>query len=111
MYFVYLVSSETCVSIYADFLKYVVFSNLMLIWVSYIVNDHRVVAVVLEVLSLKIGPNLSQKCIMFRYVRWRKSEKCVSSNDMHHHENPIELHGCSASSVLFRLGSIPFLET
>ena len=87
MYFVYLVSSETCVSIYADFLKYVVFSNLMLIWVSYIVNNHHVVAVVLEVVSLKIGPNLSQKCIMFRYVRWRKSEKCVSSNVIHLHLN------------------------
>ena len=57
-------------------LKNVVFSNLMLIWVSYSVNNHHVVAVVLQEASLKIGPNLPLKCVMFQYVQWRKSEKC-----------------------------------
>ena len=32
----------------------------------------------------------------------------VSLNVMHHSENPIKWHECSASSVLFRLRSIPF---
>jgi len=83
----------------------------MLIWVSYSVNNRHVVAVVLQEASLKMGPNLSLKCITFQYVRWSISEKCVSSNVIYHHENPIEWHGCSASSVLSRVGSIPFLET
>ena len=80
----------------------------MLIWVSYSVNNHHVLAGVLQEVSLKIGPDLSLKCVMFQYVRWRESEKCVSLNVIHHHENPVEWHGCSASSVLSRLGSIPF---
>ena len=92
-------------------LKNVVFSNLMLIWVSYSVNKHNVVAVVLQEASLKIGPNLSLKCVIFQCVRWTKSDKCASSNVIHHHENLAQWHGCSASSVLCRLGSIPFLET
>jgi len=96
MYFVYLVTCETCVTIYAD---------------SYSVNNHHLVAVVLQEASLKMGPNQSLKCIMFQYVQWRRSEKCESSNVIHHCENPIEWYGCSASSVLFRLGSIPFSET
>jgi len=96
MYFVYLVSCETCVTICAD---------------SYSVNNHRLVAVVLQEARLKMGSDLSLKCIMFQYAQWRKSEKCESLNVIHHRENPIELHGCSASSVLSRLGSIPFLET
>jgi len=32
----------------------------------------------------------------------------VSLNIMHHRENPIKWRDCSASSVLFRLRSIPF---
>ena len=80
----------------------------MLIWVSDNVNNYRMVAVLLHDASLKMGPNLSLICVMFQYVQWRKSKKCVSSNDIHHHENPVECHGCSASSVLPRLGSIPF---
>jgi len=80
----------------------------MLIWVSYSVNNLHVVAVVLQEASLKMGPNMSLKFIMFQYVHWSKSEKCVSSNVIHHHENPIEWHGCYASSVLSKLGSIPF---
>ena len=68
MYFVYLMSSETCVTIYAKSLKYVVFSNLMLIWVSYSVNNYHVMAVVLQEASLKMGPNLSLKCVIFQYV-------------------------------------------
>ena len=85
-----------------------VFSNLTLIWVSYSVNNNHVVVVVLQEASLKMGPHLSVICV--QYVRWRKSEKCVSLNVMHHRENPIEWDGCSASSVLSRLGCIPFLE-
>jgi len=88
-----------------------VFSNLMLIWVSYSVNNHHVVASVLQEASLKMGLNLSLKCVMFQYVQWRKSEKCVSLNVIQHCENPIEWHGCSAFSVLSRLGSSPFLGT
>jgi len=80
----------------------------MLIWVSYSVNNHHVVAAVLEEASLKMLPNLSLKCVMFQYVQRRKSEKCASLNVVHHRENPIEWGDCSASSVLFRLGSIPF---
>ncbi len=92
-------------------LKNVVFSNLMLIWVSYSVNNYHVVAVVLQEAILKMGPNLSLECVMFQYVRWRKSKKCESSNVLHHCENLLQWHGCSASSVLSRLGSIPFLKT
>ena len=88
-----------------------VFSNSMLIWLGYSVNNHHLVAVVLQEANLKMGQNLSLKCVMFQYVQWRKSEKCESSNVVHHRENPIEQHGCSASHVLSRLGSIPFLET
>ena len=51
-----------------SFLKYMVCSNLMLIWVSYIVSDHHLVAVVLQETNLKMGPNLSLKCVMFQYV-------------------------------------------
>ena len=83
---------------------------MMLILVGYSVNNH-VVAVVLQEASLKMGPNLSLKCVMFQYVRWRKSEKCTSLNFIHHRDNPVEWHGCSASCVLSRLGSVPFLET
>ena len=36
-------------------LKNVVFSNLMLIWISYSVNNHHVVAAVLQEASLKNG--------------------------------------------------------
>ena len=36
-----------------------VFSNLLLIWVSYIVNNYHVVAVVLKEASPKVGPNVS----------------------------------------------------
>ena len=85
-----------------------VFSNLMLIWFSYSVNNCHVVAVVVQEASFKMEANLSLKCVMCQYVQRRKSEKCVSSNVIDHHENPIEWHGCSASSVLSRLGSIPF---
>ena len=45
----------------------------MLIWVSYGVNNHHVVAVVLQEASLKLGPNLSPKCSVFQYVQWRRS--------------------------------------
>jgi len=83
----------------------------MLIWISDCVNNHHMVAVVLQEANLKMGLNLSLKCVMFQYVRGKKSKKCVSSNVIHHCENPIECHGSSASSVLSRLGSIPFLET
>ena len=83
----------------------------MLIWVSYSVNNNHVVAVVLQEASLQMGRSVSLKCVMFQYVPWRKSEKCVSSNIIHHRENRIGWHGCSASSVLSKLGSIPFLET
>ena len=83
----------------------------MLIWVSCGVNNHHVVAVVMQETSLKMGPNLSLKCVIFQCVGWRKSEKYVSSNVIHHHENLVQWHGCSASSELSRLGSIPFLET
>jgi len=55
-----------------------------------------------------MGPKLSLKCVMFQYVQWRKSEKCTSWNFIHHHENPVEWHDCSAFSVLYRLVSIPF---
>jgi len=47
----------------------------MLIWVSYSINNNHVMAVVLQAARLKMGPNLSLKCVMFQYVRWRKSEK------------------------------------
>ena len=67
-------------------------------------------AVVLQEASLKMGPNLSLKCIVFQYVQWREFEKCLSSNVIHHCENCIEWHGCSASSVLSRLDTIPFLK-
>ena len=49
-----------------------VFSNLMLIWVSCSVNNHHVVVVLLQEASLKLGPNLSVICVMFQYVQWRK---------------------------------------
>ena len=45
----------------------------MLIWVSYSVNSHHVVAVVLQEASLKMGPNQSPKCSVFQYVQWRRS--------------------------------------
>jgi len=61
----------------------------------------------LQEASLKIGPNLSLKCVMFQYLRWRKSERCVSWNVTHHCENPIDQHGYSASSVL--PGLAPFI--
>ncbi len=52
----YFVSSETCVTIYANsfFKKNVVFSNLT-IWVSYSVNNHHMVTVVLQEGNLKMG--------------------------------------------------------
>jgi hypothetical protein len=84
---------------------------MMLICVSYSVNNCHEVAVVLQEASLKMGPKLSLKCGMFQYVQWGKSEKYRSCNFIHHCENSIECHGCSASSVLFRLSSIPFLKT
>ena len=87
------------------------FSNLILIWLTYIINNNHVVAVVLQEASLKMGPNQSLKCIMFQYVQCRKSEKCVSLIVVHHRENPIQQRGYSASSVLSRLDSIPFLDT
>jgi len=49
----------------------------MLIWVSYCVNNRHVVAVVLQEASLKMGPNLSLKCVMIQYVRWRRYSKWV----------------------------------
>jgi len=57
-----------CSHISYQFLKCVVFSNLMLIWVSYNINYNHVVAVVLQEARLKMGPNLSLKCIIFQYV-------------------------------------------
>ena len=45
-----------------------VFSNLMLICVSYSVNNHHVVEIVLQEASLKMGPNLSLKSVMLQYV-------------------------------------------
>ena len=48
----------------------------MLIWVSYSVNNHHVVAVVLQEASIKMGPNLPLKCVMFQYVWWWKPKKC-----------------------------------
>ena len=84
---------------------------MLLIWVSYSVNNHHVVAVVLQEASLKMGPNLSLRCVMFQYVLWRKSEKCASSNVIHCLEDPVKWLGCSASCVLSGLGCIPFLET
>jgi len=57
-----------------------------------------------------MGSNLTLKCITFQYVQWREFEKCLSSNVIHHRENPIEWHGCSASSVLSRLDTIPLLK-
>ena len=54
-----------------------------------------------------MGRNLSLKCVMFQYVRCRKSKECVSSIVIHHRENLIQRHGCSASSVLSRFS--PFL--
>jgi len=44
---------------------------MILIWVSYSVNNHPVVAVVLQEANLKMRPFLSVKCIMFQYVCWR----------------------------------------
>ena len=79
---------------------------MMLICISYILNNCRVVAVVLQEASLKMGPNLSLKCVMFQYVQCRKSEKCTSWNFIHHCENSIEWHGCSASSVLSFFGNL-----
>jgi len=111
MYFVYLESSETCVTVKVTVFKILVFSNLILIWVSYSANNHHVVAVGLQEASLKMGPVLSLKCVMLQYVRWRRSKMCVSLNAIHHRENTISWHGCTASSVLSRLGSIPFFET
>jgi len=40
----------------------------MLIWVSDSVNNHYMVAAVSQEASLKMGPNLSLKCVMFQYV-------------------------------------------
>ena len=78
--YVFCIYRDTCSHICQQFLNYMVFSNLMLIRVSYSVNSHHVVAVVLHEASLKMGPYHSLKCVMFQYVQWRKSEKCVSSN-------------------------------
>jgi len=72
----------------------------MLIWVSYSVSNNHVVAVVLQEASFKMGPNLPLKCVMFQYVWWRKSEKCMNSNVIHHHANSIEWHGCFAFSTV-----------
>ena len=49
-----------------------VFSDLVLIWVSYSVSNHHVVAIVLQEATLKMGPNLSLKCVMFQHIWWRK---------------------------------------
>ena len=76
-------------------------------WVSYSVNNHHL----LQEASLQMGPNMSLKCMMFQYVHWRKSKKRVRSNVVHRRENPVGWHGYSASSVLSKLGFIPFLET
>ena len=66
-----LVSIEAYVTICANsFENVIAFSN----WVSYSVNNRHVVAVVLQEANLKMGPNLSLKCVMFQYVRWRKSK-------------------------------------
>jgi len=64
MLFVYLESSETCVTVKVTVLKYFIFSNLMLIWFSYSVNNHFVMAVGLQAASLKMGPFLCLKCNM-----------------------------------------------
>ena len=73
MYFVYSVSSESYVTIYVNsFENIMVFCNLMLIWFSYSVTSHYVVAVGLQEASHKVGPDLFLKCIMVLYVQWRK---------------------------------------
>ena len=81
-----------------------VFSHLMLIWVSNSVNNHLMLTVLQET-SLKMGPNLYVLCFSM-YDGERKSEKCVSSNVIHHCANPIEWHGCSASSLLSFFGNL-----
>jgi len=53
--------------------------------------------------ALKQGQTCPWNALCFR-----NCEKYESSNVIHCRENPIEWHGCSASSVLSRLGSIPF---
>ena len=102
--------SETCVTIYANGFKNVVFSNLMLIWVSYCVNNHHMVAVVMQEESLKMVPKpVPEMC--YDSICTVERVQQVSLNVMHHSEKPIKWRDCSASSILFRLRSIPFLET
>jgi hypothetical protein len=72
MHYGYLLSSERCMTISSKlFLKYVVFTNLTLIRVSYSVNKHRVVTAVLEVVRLEMLTESVPKkwCIKFRYTR------------------------------------------
>jgi len=69
-----------------------------------------VVAVVLQEASLKMEPNQSLKCVMFQYVRCRKSKKSASLNVIHHRGNPIERHGSCASSLLPDLAPFLFWE-
>ena len=79
--------SETCITIKVTVFK--IFSNLMLIWISYSANNLHVVATGLQEAILKMGPVPSLKCVMLQYVGWRRSKKFVNLNVIHHRENTI----------------------
>ena len=54
------------------------------------VNNHQVVALVFEAVSLKIGTELIPETlhVIFKYRQSQKSNKSMSSNVIHHHQNP-----------------------
>ena len=60
-------------------------------FVFFSVNNHQVVALVLEAVSLKIGNELIPETyhVIFKYIQSEKSKKSMSSNVIHHHQNPI----------------------
>jgi len=49
-----------------------------------------------------------EMCYVSMCMTEKKSKMCASLNVVHLCENPIKWHGCFASSVLSRIGSIPF---
>jgi len=50
----------------------------------------KIVALVLEAVSLKTGTELIPEThhVIFKYIQSEKSKKSMSSNVIHHHQNP-----------------------
>lgn len=54
------------------------------------VNNHQVVGLVFEAVNLKMGTELIPEThhVIFKYIQSEKSTKSMSSNVIHHHQNP-----------------------